>query len=106
MKVQFLVKLSTLSVLVSSAFLPLAVKAQSIALYNKQLMMASIEQGDVESGWADHYQNRADVEQGWVDYHLERGEMEEALERQKAAAEAERLAEERRQSAMEEYQNP
>lgn len=106
MKLHHLVKISTLTILASSLFFPLAAKAEINSAHNDSLIMASIEQGDVESGWADHYQNRADVNREWVDYHLEREQMEEALERQKAAAEAERLAEERREAAMEEYQNP
>lgn len=106
MKSYFLVKISTLTVLVSCSLLPLTAKAQSIPADNDSLILAGIEEGDVENGWADYYQDEADVNQQWVDYHLERDQMEEALERQKAAAEAERLAEERRQAAMEEYQNP
>lgn len=94
------------------SFPPLEAKSQSIpdigglnTDHNDEIIVADIAQGDVESGWADFYDDRADVEKGWVDWHLDHGEVDQALERQKAVAEAEQQAEERRQAAMEEYQN-
>lgn len=113
MKSHFSVKFFALTILTSCTLLPLEAKSQSIhdlgesnINHNGEFIIADIEQGDVESGWADFYNDRAEVEQGWVDWHEDRGEMQEALERQQAAAEAEQQAEERRQAAMEEYQNP
>jgi hypothetical protein len=110
MKSHHLVKFFSLTVLASCTLFPLKAQSQPTSLsqfnnYN-DLLIASIEQGDLESGWADHYSDRAEVEEGWVKYHTDRGEIEEAAERQRAATEARQQEEERRQAAMEEYQNP
>lgn len=65
----------------------------------------SIEEGDIEKGWADYHQDEAGTHSGWAEYYEEKGEADKALERRRAAAEAQKKADEHRAAATEEYHN-